>query len=109
MRNYIQPGENITLDAPADVLSGAGVIIGDFFGVANGDAVSGKPVVLSTVGVFELTKKTADDLAAGEAIYWDNGSSEVTVTATANTKIGVAVAAAGVGAMTVKVRLNGSF
>jgi len=56
MKNFVQPGDNITLNAPADVLSGAGVIIGSIFGVANGDVLSGAPVVLSTVGVFDLPR-----------------------------------------------------
>jgi predicted RecA/RadA family phage recombinase len=109
MKNFVQPGDNITLDAPADVLSGAGVIIGSLFGVANGDALTGKPVVLSTVGVFDLPKKTADDLTIGEAVYWDDTNAQVTETTTGNTKIGAAIAAAGAGAITVTVRLNGAF
>lgn len=109
MKNFVQRGENLTLDAPADVLSGAGVIVGSIFGVANGDALTGDPVVLSTVGVFDLPKKTADDLAVGDPVYWDDANAEVTETATDNTMIGVTIAAAGAGATTVKVRLNGSF
>jgi predicted RecA/RadA family phage recombinase len=109
MKNYIQPGNNITVAAPAAVTSGAGVILGDLFGVANGDAESGADVVLSTVGVFELPKTTADDIAAGDTVYWDDSESEVTLTSTDNTKVGVAIAAAGAGTTTAKVRLNGSF
>ena len=109
MKNYVQPGEYVTLNAPADVLSGAGVIMGSLFGVANGDAQTGKPVVLSTVGVFDLPKKTADDLIIGETVYWDDANGEVTETATGNTKIGVAIAAAGAGINSAQVRLNGAF
>lgn len=43
MRNYIQPGDNLTLNAPAAVISGQGVQIGDLFGVANGDASTRPP------------------------------------------------------------------
>lgn len=52
---------------------------------------------------------TADDLAVGEAVYWDDTADEVTETATDNTKIGVAIVAAGAGATAVKLRLNGAF
>jgi len=109
MKNYIQPGNNITVAAPTAVTSGAGVILGDLFGVANGDAVSGADVVLSTVGVFELPKTTADDIPAGSTVFWDASESEVTLTSTDNTKIGVAIAAVGAGTVIAKVRLNGSF
>ena len=108
MKNYIQPGNNITLNAPADVLSGTGVLIDSLFGVANGDAAAGTPVVLSTVGVFDLPKLTADDITVGATVYWDADESELTLEATGNTKIGVAIAAKS-GAGTVVTRLNGSF
>lgn len=108
MKNYIQPGENITVDSPADVLSGAGVAVGNLFGVANGDAQTGKPVVLSTVGVFDLPKTTANDITVGAALYWNDTAKEVTTTASGNTKIGVAIAAKS-GAGTVATRLNGTF
>ncbi|UWR19749.1 DUF2190 family protein [Sulfitobacter pontiacus] len=108
MRNYIQNGDNITVDSPADVLSGAGVIIGNLFGLANGDAQTGKPVVLSTVGVFDLPKTTANDITVGAALYWNDTAKEVTTTASGNTKIGVAIAAKS-GAGTVATRLNGTF
>ncbi len=109
MKTFVQPGYNITLDAPSDVLSGAGVIIGNIFGVANGDALAGAPVVLSTVGVYKLPKTTADALTVGEQVYWDSTNGEVTATATGNTLIGVALAAAGAGVTSATVRLNGSF
>ena len=35
MRNYIQPGHAITLAAPYDVVSGAGLLVGSIFGVAS--------------------------------------------------------------------------
>ena len=108
MKNYIQPGNNITLNAPADLLSGAGVQIGAIFGVANGDAATGQPVVLSTVGVFDLPKTTANDVTAGAALFWNDTAKEVTTTASGNTRIGVAIAAKS-GAGTVATRLNGSF
>lgn len=109
MKNFVQRGENLTLNAPAAVLSGAGVLVGSIFGVANGDAALGAPVVLSTTGVFDLPKKTADDMPVGAVVYWDETAGEVTLTATGNTKIGVAIAAAGVGVTSARVRLNGTF
>jgi predicted RecA/RadA family phage recombinase len=108
MKNYVQPGEDITLNSPADVLSGGGVVIGSLFGVANGDAATGEPVVLSTVGVFDLPKTTANDVTVGAALYWNDTAKEVTTTTSGNTKVGVAIASKS-GAGTVATRLNGSF
>lgn len=109
MRNYVQKGENITTTAEAATVSGAGVKIGNLFGIASGDAEIGEPLVLVTVGVFEMAKVAADDIAVGAAVYWRASDGAVTTTASGNTKIGVATAAAGNGAASVRVRLNGTF
>lgn len=109
MKNFVQPGENITVTADAAATSGAGVLVDNLFGIASGDADIGEPLVLVTQGVFEMPKVAADDMSAGAAVYWDDGNGVVTVTATDNTKVGVAVSAAGNGAGTVRVRLNGTF
>ena len=56
MRNYIQPGHAVTLLAPYDVVSGAGLLVGSIFGVASGDAVSGAEVEAQLTGVVDLEK-----------------------------------------------------
>lgn len=109
MKNYVQAGENITVEAASTVVSGQGHKVGSLFGVANGNAESGADVVLSTTGVFDMAKVGADDIALGAAIYWKNADSLVTTSASGNTKIGVAIAAADDTAASVRVRLNGSF
>ena len=38
MRNYVQPGNTVTVTAPYSVLSGAGVLVGSLFGVASTSA-----------------------------------------------------------------------
>lgn len=106
MRNFVQPGNQITVAAPAAVQSGEGVQIGDLFGVANGDAAIGADLVISTVGVFTLPKATTDDVAVGASLYWDSAAGELTVTATDNLFVGHAVAAAGNPSATVAVRLS---
>ncbi|WP_370032657.1 capsid cement protein, partial [Oceanicella sp. SM1341] len=41
MKTYIQPGDNLTIPAPADTDAGAGVAAGLLFGVAQHDAATG--------------------------------------------------------------------
>ena len=106
MRNFVQPGNQITVAAPAAVASGEGVQIGDLFGVANGDATTGADLVISTTGVFTLPKATTDAITVGASVYWDDANGEVTVTATDNLFVGHAVAAAGNPSATVAVRLS---
>lgn len=108
MKNYIQKGNTITLTAPANVVSGQPLKVGQFFGVVVADALSGQPMELCLEGVFELVKKTADTPSEGSALYWDPTPGELTTTkAATNQLVGAAVAAAGNTATVVKIRLNG--
>ena len=106
MLNYVAPGGAITIPAPALVASGAGVLVGTIFGVANNAAASGADLVLAVTGIFDLPKATGA-VTLGAALYWDDAAKKVTATASGNTRIGAAVAAAQAGASTVRVRLQG--
>ncbi len=108
MKNYVAAGSAIAVPAPAAVSSGAGVLVGSIFGVANGSATLGADVVLAVVGVVDLPK-AAEAITLGAALYWDDTVKTVTTTASGNTRIGAAVAAAQSGAATVRVRLSGVF
>lgn len=107
MKNYIQPGETITLPAPADVASGDAVLVGAVFGVASATAVTGADVEVARRGVFEMAKKTAQAWTAGAKLYWDATNSEVTTTASGNTLIGAAAVAAASADVLGKVLLDG--
>ena len=110
-KNFIQPGDTITLTAPYTVTSGDGLLVGSIFGVATGDAANGETAETALVGIFDLNKVASQAWSAGDKVYWDNTNREATKTATANTLIGVATeaVAGGAGDVTGRVRLNGSF
>ena len=105
-RNFVQPGNTITLTAPSAVASGEGLAVGQFFGIAVTDAEAGAQVEAALTGVFELPK-AAVAVSQGDALYWDAGASNLTTTATGNTLIGAATETAATGAATARVRLNG--
>lgn len=111
MKNYVQPGNTITLTAPYAVASGDGLLVGSVFGVAAGDAANAETVEAALIGVFDLKKVASQAWAVGDKIYWDNTAKVATKTASGNTAIGVAVEAVGGGASDTigRVRLNGSF
>lgn len=111
MKNYVQPGNTITLAAPYAVASGDGLLVGAIFGVATAAAANAEPVEAALAGVFDLKKVGSQAWAAGDKIYWDNTAKETTKTATANTLIGVAIEAVanGAGDIVGRVRLNASF
>ena len=111
MKNYVQPGNAITLTASYAVSSGDGLLVGSIFGVATGSAALGESVEAALTGVYDLKKVASQAWAAGDKVYWDNTAKEATKTTTSNTLIGVAVVAVAGGASDIigRVRLNASF
>lgn len=109
MKNFIQPGDVLTVAAPANVASGAGVLVGSLFGVAAAAALSGAPVEIATRGVFDLPKVGSQAWTVGARVYWDGTA--CTTTASTNKLIGVAAAAVGSGAgeTTGRVLLTAAF
>lgn len=107
MKNFVQPGDTLTIPAPIAVTSGEPVIAGGIVGIAAGSATAGAPVDVVTTGVFDLPKVAADAFALGAAVYWAASTKLSTVTASSNAKLGVAVAAAAASTATVRVRLSG--
>lgn len=108
--NQIQAeGKNITLAAPSGGVVGGGVyVIGNLIGVAVQTAAQGENFVLCTGGVYNLPKKSADNIsAAGTKVYWDTDPGEITVTASGNYLIGCATEIAGAATTDVNVRLDG--
>lgn len=104
MRNYIQPGDTLSLIAPADVKSGDVITIGAFTGVAAYNAKEGDVVETSIVGVFELPKGEGA-LTQGQVVSWDAGAKKVT--ANGGTPLGAVTEPAGDSAATVRVKLFG--
>lgn len=98
MKNYVQPGVNVTLAAPYAVTSGQGALVGSLFGVASANYAQNELGEFVTEGVFDLTKIGSQAWTVGAKVYWDNTNRRCTTVSTDNTLIGVAVAAAGNGA-----------
>lgn len=109
MRNYVQPGNGLTLTAPYTVVAGSLVFVGNIGGVAAGDAASAAPVVVETVGVFDLTHAVTNTAAAvGDIAYFDTTGRAISATTTFP-RAGVYVSAKVTTSTAVRVRLNGSF
>jgi predicted RecA/RadA family phage recombinase len=107
MKNYIQPGDVVTLTAPYAVSSGGGALVGSLFGIATADVASGASGEFAIVGVFSHAKTGAQAWTQGAKIYWDNAGKVMTNVATGNTHVGHAVEAAAGGDANGKVRLHG--
>ena len=98
MKNFIQPGDTLSLAAPYAVASGAGALVGTIFGVAAAAYDNGAAGEFVTKGVFDLAKVGSQAWTVGAAIYWDNTNKYCTTTSSGNTLIGKAAAAVGSGA-----------
>ena len=107
MRNFVQPGETITLLAPrALTTSGLGVLVGVLFAVAKSPAANGAAVECMIEGVFDLPKATGA-WTQGAVLYWDNTAFNVTTTSAGNTKIGCAAQAQASGDTAGRVLVTG--
>lgn len=102
-----QEGGILQVTAPAAVLSGAGVQVGQIFGIAETDAALSATVNIDTEGVFDIAKATggSNAFAAGDRVFWDNTLFNVTPVAAGNLEIGYAVQAALAAATTARVKL----
>ncbi len=110
MKNFIQPGAVLEVTPSAEVLSGAGYLIGSgttgFLGVAIATIPANKVGAVRVSGVVELTKLSTDVVTVGAQLYWDDTNKRLTLTATNNSFAGWAIEAAGNGVTTVKIRLK---
>jgi predicted RecA/RadA family phage recombinase len=106
-KTYIQPGHTLTVAAPTGgVLSGAGVLIGTLFGIAQSDAAEGADVEILTEGVIEIGKTAALQIDVGDRLFWDATNKVVNKTAAAQVCVGVAVSAAANPSGMVKMKLG---
>jgi predicted RecA/RadA family phage recombinase len=101
MKNFVQPGDVLTIAAPRALNAGDFVLVGKIAGVATTDAANGADVEVATEGVFELP---VAGLTAGAPVYWNATANALTATATGNTRVGVAVAASN--GSTTRVKLD---
>jgi predicted RecA/RadA family phage recombinase len=108
MRNYVQPGDSLTLTAPSGgVVSGTGYLIGAIFGVAAVTAAEAAAFELLIKGVFSLAKTSAQAWTEGQKIYRHAGTGAMDNDPTTGPLVGVAAAAAANPSSTGIVRLNG--
>ena len=87
MKTFRQQGDTVTVTAPATVVSGQGVLVGDLFGAALSDVAYGQPVEIQVEGVIGLPK-AAGTINEGVRVFWDNSAGRITTTPTSNRCVG---------------------
>lgn len=104
MKNFVQPGNFMTVTLAAAIVSGAGLLVVDTFGVAAKSGAIGEEIELALEGVFTLPKAGVA-LDQGEKVYWDNTAKNITDVAMGNKLVGVCFKSELLAATTVQVRL----
>lgn len=94
MRNFVQPGDTLSLVAPYALTAGDGFQVGFIFAVAINNALNGAAVEGVREGVVKLTKLAAQAWTLGQKIYWDNVNKRCDTTPTVGMLIGTAAAVA---------------
>jgi predicted RecA/RadA family phage recombinase len=107
---FVQPGETLTLTAPAGgVTAGLGYIIGSLFVVAQSTGAATYPFEGMVEGVFNLPKTTAQAWAEGQPVFWDATNNRCDSDPTIGQYIGVSTETVGSGAIVVgDVKLKGN-
>ncbi|WP_372624915.1 DUF2190 family protein [Falsiroseomonas sp.] len=108
MRNMLRPeARSIPMAVPyaGGILSGQGMLVGAFFGVAAMDAAQDATVECETRGEFDLAKDPTQAMTAGARVFWDNTNRRLTTTATGNFQVGIVTVAALAADTTVRVML----
>jgi len=66
------------------------VVFSNSIGIAQTAGAIGDKISVDTVGVYEFTATTADTIAVGDVVYWDNANKEITTVSTSMTLAGTA-------------------
>lgn len=111
MKNFVQPGDTITVTAPYALSAGDGALVGtNIFGIAcNTYANGATDAEIMLEGVYDITALSTDTASVGAYAYWDNSNKRITTTSAGNTKVGLFVGAKANGDTTARVRLNAAF
>ena len=116
MKNFVSVGERITITAPSALESGQIVSIGGLFGVSFNKVASGEKVVVATVGIFQLPKRShasQEAMSLGDVVYLDSDGGEnstpaLSKVATSNGKpVGIVVVPAATTDTEVTIKLRG--
>ena len=105
-KNYIQPGEVLDHVAAAARTSGVPFLLGVRLAVPLTHGAIGETIAVKVKGVFNLPKVTANVVAQGALLYWDDTAKKLTTTVATNAIAGYAAAAASGTATTVDIAIN---
>jgi predicted RecA/RadA family phage recombinase len=83
MKNYVAPGNTVTVTSSTIAKSGDLIMVGSIAGVCATDAAVGQAAEVSVEGMFDLKKIPADSFAPGAVVQVDANGTVVTAGTTA--------------------------
>lgn len=104
--NFIRDGATIRHTETPAVSSGEGVIIGAMLGVAINDIAANTEGEYSVMGVYEMPKLTANVMAVGDVVNWNDSNKEFQNATSDLDGVGVVWKASDGSTTTVQVKLN---
>lgn len=107
LTKYEQQGDIIDYTVSgAAVKSGDIVVVGELVGQIVTDAAIGDLVGLRIEGVIHAPKLSGDTVVAGDALYWDPSTDQLTVTKALLSQAGWALEDAGSGVTSLLIKLG---
>ena len=107
MKTFVQPGDVVEFTAPATLMAGTGVKIGDILVIPVESVASGARFNGVRTGIVEHAKLSAQAWTEGQQVNWDDTNKRFTTVTTGNFRAGVAAAVAANPTATGKVILSG--
>lgn len=112
MATYKYPGKVIAITAGSNITKGAPVVVGDLFGVATDNALSGAELVVALDGVYDGLPSDGQAADIGKKAYWSGSAvtkdaDDGETSPTAYKHIGYFFAAVAASAETCTVKLLG--
>lgn len=107
MKNYLQPGNSITVPAPAGgAVSGKPAAMGSLRGFYASSAPEGAPVAVNRTGVFEVVKAAGEAWGIGDKLHYSATNQNFTKAAADAVVFGFAGAPADAAAITGEIVLG---
>ena len=88
------------------IAAGEVVVIGGIVAIADADIAANTKGALALEGIYEVPCKAADDISAGDLLFWDATNGEATLTESTHKPIGYALADATTNVVLVDVKLG---
>jgi predicted RecA/RadA family phage recombinase len=87
MKNFVQPGNVVSISAPKAMASGEGILIGKLFGISTKATTAAGVIEMLVEGVVAFKKAGGVTVAEGDAISFDAPTQTIVASGTAGAHV----------------------